>query len=452
MNKHYYIIKKNINNSTHVSYIDCSIKYVLAFKQLKYQLYIKIVLYCLTIGLIHILFVNYPNMYINLLLSEADNVFESTVLIVIDSTDKKHFVYPRTENFYQTNYLLTQIINNKNNNYKPIMSKEKLSRSNYKGEDIYNLRQYSITFYFLGNKYVYKEDTEEFVSNYFDICKYTNNEIYCNFEKGIPSIFEYNYLLNKFGLNTIDSYSSNLNLMFKNINIIENPSSGTSFLSVFSTVISSKSEFSKFKKQYDYSIINKNCCNKFFSFLFCNLFYKNNFENVLYCFSYINKKTLIYQLLGMVYLLLNGFTYIYIVNISVFTLIIIYELISLYFINHYHISFIKYKLIVFYFFCMYNINICYEAVIRKCKKFKRKFKKRKVHTNERYSLLNKSNTNQNNQSSNDYKTSNYNDYLYLGDSDNINYDYCKIIRNFKISNKGLGKYAKSNNNQESKRL
>ena len=56
---------------------------------------------------------------------------------------------------------------------------------------------------FRNNIYYYIENENYFAPMQFELNKFTNNELHKNFNKGITSAREYNYLLNKFGLNKI---------------------------------------------------------------------------------------------------------------------------------------------------------------------------------------------------------------------------------------------------------
>jgi len=92
-----------------------------------------------------------------------------------------------------------------------------LNKSKYLGEEVFNeKKEEQIILYFKNNKYIYLNSINNFTAVQFDLRKFTYNEINDFFSNGIKNIFEYNYLLNKFGENVIKIKNNSLNrIIFK---------------------------------------------------------------------------------------------------------------------------------------------------------------------------------------------------------------------------------------------
>jgi len=68
------------------------------------------------------------------------------------------------------------------------------------------------------NKYIFNEKENIFFPIKFDLSKFTNIEIINTFSNGIQNIIDYNFLLNKFGINVIDvKASSFLYILVQNL-------------------------------------------------------------------------------------------------------------------------------------------------------------------------------------------------------------------------------------------
>ena len=108
-----------------------------------------------------------------------------------------------------------------------------LKLSNYISKDNLNLDEENIVLLILtqileyrNNTYCYFENKNYFSSFNFDLTKFTNKEIHKIFSKGFSNASEYNYSLNKFGLNKIKmDHKSFLNIfidhLFQPLNIYQ---------------------------------------------------------------------------------------------------------------------------------------------------------------------------------------------------------------------------------------
>ena len=88
--------------------------------------------------------------------------------------------------------------------------KEDLINSNYSGNDYNCLEEDNIILNYKLNKYTYLEKDNMLEPLRFDLCRYTNKEIFKLFKSGITNILDYNYLLNKFGFNQIHLPEANI--------------------------------------------------------------------------------------------------------------------------------------------------------------------------------------------------------------------------------------------------
>lgn len=199
----YRILKRSLNNSTHNSLIDTHIKYVECYKSIPTRYYISLFLYIVTFGIFLVIVNNFPRIYINLVLERISNVYQANYLVVTDTSNEIYLLKPTFENFFQFNPLLNYLISSHLKNNKILLEK-----SEYIGEDYYNISALCCVFTFEKNKYIFVEGENLFHPVYFDITRYSHDEIYNYFFHGIRSTLEYNYLLNKFGRNTTSNYQN----------------------------------------------------------------------------------------------------------------------------------------------------------------------------------------------------------------------------------------------------
>jgi magnesium-transporting ATPase (P-type) len=153
---------------------------------------------------------------------------EAEFFLVIDEDDKKYVVPAVYENFYTKNPTLENILQRN-------ISKRDFQQSFYIGLEYSNRREETLILYFRHNKYLFIENTSTFIPVTFELNKFRNNEIHrkfgfkrkegiggdgieygksSNFENGLflsnqvsiglKNIYEYNYLINKFGRNVIE--------------------------------------------------------------------------------------------------------------------------------------------------------------------------------------------------------------------------------------------------------
>lgn len=79
-----------------------------------------------------------------------------------------------------------------------------MNNSCYIGSDYHNNSDYAFVINYRHNKYIYNEKECVFEPIKLDLTKYKNREIHDIFGKGLNDVFDYNYLLNKFGTNVLN--------------------------------------------------------------------------------------------------------------------------------------------------------------------------------------------------------------------------------------------------------
>jgi hypothetical protein len=195
------ITRRNFENNTHSSIVDDSIKYIYAYKISSKKFLLNLFLYIITLGILYIISKFSNKIFLKLNCKRSD-LSDYDYIVVIDTDNKYHIVKTLKENFFSKHKILYHLYNffsRRNTSVKVSMENSK-----YKGFDYQNTADDALVFYYRHNKYLYNENEKYFESVRFNLIKYTNNEIYEFFGKGICDILDYNYLLNKFGLNALN--------------------------------------------------------------------------------------------------------------------------------------------------------------------------------------------------------------------------------------------------------
>lgn len=191
----YYIMKRTEYTSTHESIVDSRIRKVIPYRMSVLGKIFSMFLYIVTLGIFLAVVNSFPKLYIYMFLDECPVVTKAKFFVVVDINDSITIVKSILEHFFQPHPVLSFILPYEKS------KKEILKNSIYTGEDYDNSIKETCIFIFDKNKYMFIEETQAFYPIYFDIIKYTHDQIHDLYKKGITSFEDYNYLLNKYGLN-----------------------------------------------------------------------------------------------------------------------------------------------------------------------------------------------------------------------------------------------------------
>lgn len=227
--------------NTHFSIVDSDIKVIHSLKKKNTNSdYVIIILTnFLTLGLINLLFFINKSLFVKFYYSLCNaNDDECTKIYLIDRLDNGILLPLNKKNYYKTNENLkdenngeyihenpeikndtikeNEEENNISNNPKSLIEK----RKSIKKEIYRNTIANSIThcFTYKGNIYEYDQITRRFQAAFFYLGEFTTVEIYEKFGEGIKTLKDYNYNLNRYGLNNISkNYTSFMHLFFVQI-------------------------------------------------------------------------------------------------------------------------------------------------------------------------------------------------------------------------------------------
>ena len=210
--------------NTHRCTVDDHIKNLICYKIDKCSYYCAIFGYFITFGILFLFSYFYNNLFLQLYCNPCSPE-ESQYVQIVDFDDKKYICKVKKQNMEEINQLIK-----KNNQKENVFLKIDLN-SKYlnKNLDEMNDNKISITFNFKNVKYFYNYRKSCFVPSFFSLSNYTNKEILDLFNKNItenkyqitfeeeemeevytPNLSEYNYLLNKYGLNELLGESKSL--------------------------------------------------------------------------------------------------------------------------------------------------------------------------------------------------------------------------------------------------
>ena len=218
-----FIPRTEITN-THRCTVDDHINILICYKIDKCRYYFVIFGYFITFGILFLFSYFYNNLILKLYCTPCSPE-ECEYVLIVDFDDKKYICKVRKQNMEEMNQLMK-----KNNQKENIFLKIDLN-SKYlnKNLDEMNDNKISITFTFKNVKYFYNYRKRLFVPSFFSLSNYTNKEILDLFNKKVeqtkyqitfeeeeieeictPNLNEYNYLLNKYGLNELLGESKSL--------------------------------------------------------------------------------------------------------------------------------------------------------------------------------------------------------------------------------------------------
>lgn len=213
---------RNELTNTHRNVVDDHIYSIMTWKIRKTKYFLTTIGYILSFGILYILTYYYHTLIITLYCEETTP--ENCDYVVITDFSNSKYICP--------------VIHQKFHEVHPVFKKSPhiLSRlGTIKSESPYlnkNLDEakkeaFGIIFFFKNVKYQYKNG--EFAPVYFNLCKYTNEELinifyhegkkyyYLNSNDNkefMPNLSEYNYLLNKYGVNELIGESKNIFSIF----------------------------------------------------------------------------------------------------------------------------------------------------------------------------------------------------------------------------------------------
>lgn len=192
--------KRTTDNNTHSNIVDDSIKQVVTYKIAGGKCFFAVLLYFFTLGILYIIAKLNKKLYLKLH-CQPSNIKDADYIVIVDKDKNYHLLDVIRESFYRKNYLLTYIysFDTKNKSIKEIMED-----SHYKGDDYNTSKDTVIVVYYRHNKYYLNEIDNSLVPIVFDLTSHTTEEIHNTYGRGLSDMFDYNYLLNKFGKNVIE--------------------------------------------------------------------------------------------------------------------------------------------------------------------------------------------------------------------------------------------------------
>lgn len=234
---YYETIKRNGNlkgedliEYTHTSTTDLEIDKIFCYKNNRGSFFISI-LNLLTLGLIRLSYYFNLKFYIYIYFTRCSLKDPDCKYIVVISRDNNyHLLNLNKQNFFRTNFLLTDYHNKNvfiNSNELPNHDYERdsLKKKHSKNKDDYEEKNnnnnpmwkinnkyskineisntVSYTFCFRKNSYEYDDSLGKFKPIFFFIGDISNGEIHNKFGEGIKNLNDYNCALNRFGLNLI---------------------------------------------------------------------------------------------------------------------------------------------------------------------------------------------------------------------------------------------------------
>jgi magnesium-transporting ATPase (P-type) len=207
------ILKRTIDNNTHEVLQDSKLKTITSWRKSKSKFLKSLVLNIMTFGILHIISLFYPKLYIKL---------------YCNPWPPKECDYFLVENIYGNFTLCTKIFkknkykNNPNYNY-DISNQSIISSSSIikKKNDNYYIRHLTYSFMYKSMVYEYNEITNEITPVYLDLSKLTNKEIRNIFVDGLSSEKKVTILRDRYGKN---EYEININLIYLYFLRVELPS------------------------------------------------------------------------------------------------------------------------------------------------------------------------------------------------------------------------------------
>lgn len=229
----YELIKRNANfkgkdfiDNTHTCVIDIDIEKIICYKK-RDDKYFLIMLNIITLGLINLTYFFRYDYFVNFYYCVCDIKHpRSEYILIKNKTGKYILVDLNKKNYYITFPKFAEkntkisIINeklvlecNKPNDISDNLFENKNINSRRKSmsrrSKVYNLKDDLIfSFTYKNNNYEFDESLNKFKPVFFNLSGYQNSKIHDKFGDGIKSLTDYNYALNKYGLNEINTLKS----------------------------------------------------------------------------------------------------------------------------------------------------------------------------------------------------------------------------------------------------
>ena len=204
------LTKRNLENNTHEVLEDIKLKSITSWRKSKSKFLKSLIFNILTLGIIHIVSLHYPKLYIKL---------------YCNPWPAKECDFFLVENIYGQFTLCTKIYKknkNKDDNYNYDILKNSMSQSNIKKQkESYYTRNLTYSFIYKSMTYEYNAITEEINPVYLDLSRLTNKEIKYIFGDGLTTEKIVNLFRERYGKN---EYYININLLFLYFKKVELPS------------------------------------------------------------------------------------------------------------------------------------------------------------------------------------------------------------------------------------
>lgn len=202
------VFKRTIENNTHEVFLDAKLKSITSWRKSNSKFLKSLTLNILSLGIIHIISLYYPNLYIKLYCNPWP-ANECDFFLV--------------ENIYGKFTLCTKIHKknkNKTNNSNSDISQKDIHSSSIninKKLEYYFTKNLTYSFVYKSMTYEYNEITNEINPVYLDLSKMTNREIFISFGDGLTNENLVKKLTDRYGKNEYYMNLNLLNLYFKKV-------------------------------------------------------------------------------------------------------------------------------------------------------------------------------------------------------------------------------------------
>ena len=223
-------MKRTTLTNTHRNIVDDHIESLSTWKINKFRKILTIVGYFLSFGILFI-FTLYDKTIILKLYCDRANPEDSNYVLITDYDNKKYLVKLISEKLTNLNSLFKTAFKNESKILNIPSNSRYINKNNI--DDEKNNDMLNLYFIFKNVRFIYQSDSCTFSSAYFNLNNYKNREILRLFDKKYnfstniknkeitlqeeenesvyyPSLAEFNYLINKYGLNQIVNESTKL--------------------------------------------------------------------------------------------------------------------------------------------------------------------------------------------------------------------------------------------------
>lgn len=212
------------HTNTHRNVVDDNIYRITSWRIIKWKYFLAIIGYFFSLGTLFLL-TCIKKTFIITLYCEESLPEKADFVVITDFSNRKYICSVFRQKYHEVHPIFRRVYNEEHGHkmnpmppFSPFLNKH-FEESDENFEDV--------VFFFKNVKYHLKGG--EFCPIYFDLCKYTNEEIleifnhinknlvYLNSNESknfAPNVAEYNYLLNKFGINELTSESKNIGIVF----------------------------------------------------------------------------------------------------------------------------------------------------------------------------------------------------------------------------------------------